>query len=117
MIVKPWTTAFFFCVFADVHTCNCSETHFFSTAISPAALQESGKASLVQTSAGEQRKEALADLQTLMRSIGPTVSLEGLRPGAEHAAFCPSLHALLEAALRLSDPRRGPVLRTMLSSG
>jgi hypothetical protein len=80
-------------------------------------LAESAKASLVQTSAGEQRKEALADLQTLMRSIGPTVSLEGLRPGAEHAAFCPSLHALLEAALRLSDPRRGPVLRTMLSSG
>jgi hypothetical protein len=80
-------------------------------------LSESAKANPVQTGAAVQQKQARADLLALMRSTGRAVSLEGLRTGADHAAFCPALHELLEAALTLSDPRRVLALRTMLSGG
>jgi hypothetical protein len=80
-------------------------------------LAEAAKANPVRVGAAEQRKQARTDLLALMRSTRQAVNLEGLRAGADHAAFCPSLHELLEAALALPEPRRVLALRTILSGG
>ena len=71
----------------------------------------------VQPPTAEQRKKATADLVAAMRARGETAALAGLWTGADHAAFCPSLHELLQAALALPEPRRVPVLRAVLSGG
>ena len=64
-----------------------------------------------------QRKQAEADLLAAMRAKGQLASLEGLRSGADHAAFCPSLGDLLQAALGLPDTHRGTALRLAVLSG
>lgn len=64
-----------------------------------------------------QRKQVAADLQAAMRAKGQIAALEGLRSGADHAIFCPSLRDLLEAALGLPDPHRVTALRALLSGG
>ena len=64
-----------------------------------------------------QRKQAEADLLAAIRAKGQLAALEGLRSGADHAAFCPSLRDLLQAALGLPDTHRGTALRAVLSGG
>jgi hypothetical protein len=65
----------------------------------------------------EQGKKATADLVALIREKDLLPVTQGLRPGAEHVAFCPSLHRLLEAGLALPEPDRPGALRTVLSPG
>jgi hypothetical protein len=71
----------------------------------------------VQQPNAEQRKKAAADLLAAMQAKGQATALEGLRAGADHAAFCLSLHELLQAALALPDPHRVLALRAVLSGG
>jgi hypothetical protein len=63
----------------------------------------------------EERKHATAELSRTMRANGQAGVLEGLRPGAEHAAFCSSLRNVLQIALALPDPQRIRDLRAVLS--
>jgi hypothetical protein len=64
-----------------------------------------------------QRQQAGQDVVAMMRASGQGASLEALRPGADHAAFCPAFGAALQAALALPGLRRGNALRALLSSG
>jgi hypothetical protein len=64
-----------------------------------------------------QRKLAVADLIESMRTKGQSAAPEGLRLGADHAASCPSLRDLLQAALALPESRRARALRAVLSGG
>jgi hypothetical protein len=64
----------------------------------------------------EQRKKAAMDLMETMRAKGQVDGLQGLRPGADHATFCPSLREYLKAALAWTDPRRVLALRAVLSA-
>ena len=75
------------------------------------------KAEKVQAPTPEQRARAAAELVTEARAKGKAALLEGLRTGAEHAAFCPSLHELLDEAMLLPEPRRIITLRALLSGG
>ena len=77
----------------------------------------SAKDTQVQPPDAEQRKKAAADLLAAMGAKGQAAALEGLRAGADHAAFCLSLHELLQAALALPDPNRALALRVVLSGG
>ena len=59
-------------------------------------------------------------LATLVASLpaekrGQTVA--AMRPDGDHAAFCPALRTVLDAALALPDSDRGPALRALLSGG
>jgi hypothetical protein len=53
------------------------------------------------------------------QNLQAVLASEARRPaaGADHAAFCPSLSALVQDALALPDPDRVLALRTVLSSG
>jgi hypothetical protein len=70
-----------------------------------------------QSPTEDQRKKALTDLLGPFRATGREASLSGLRPGADHTAFCNSLGELLQAALALPEPRRGSALRAVLFGG
>jgi hypothetical protein len=63
---------------------------------------------------GERRLVA-ADLIETMRARGQSAALNGLRSGADHAAFCPALRDLVQAALALPETRRARALRAVLS--
>jgi hypothetical protein len=60
-------------------------------------------------------KNATAELVAFMREKDLIGAMQGLRPGAEHAAFCPSLHRLLDTALALPERYRADALRAVLS--
>ena len=53
-----------------------------------------------KTADAEQSKKAAAELIAFIREKGMVQAMQGLRPGADHAVFCPSLHRLLQAAWR-----------------
>jgi hypothetical protein len=59
----------------------------------------------------------IAELMKTLRARGAAQGLDGLRPGADHAAFCPSLRRLLLAVLALPDPSRAGGLRAVLAGG
>lgn len=80
-------------------------------------LAESAKATQAQTPNTEQLKKAAADLLAAIRAKGQATALDGLRAGADHSAFCPSLREMLQAALALPDPGRALALRAVLSGG
>jgi hypothetical protein len=61
--------------------------------------------------------KAAADLVAFIREKDLIPTLQGLRLGAEHAAFCPSLHRLLETALALPERHRAGIVRAVLSAG
>jgi membrane-bound ClpP family serine protease len=88
-----------------------------SVAAVRARLAAAAKATQVQTPNLQQRNKTMANLLALIRADGRAASLEGLRAGAEHTTFCPSLHELLRAALDLPDPRRAITLRAVLYGG
>jgi hypothetical protein len=93
------------------------QTILDAVAAAQRGLAESAKATRVQEPAAEKRKKVAADLRSAMLANGRTAKLEGLRAGADHAAFCPSLHELLEVALALPAPNRVLALRAILSGG
>lgn len=62
-------------------------------------------------------RKAVAELASVIREKGMAPAVQGLRPGAEHALFCPSFHRLLEVALALPPPHRVNALRALLSGG
>jgi hypothetical protein len=70
-----------------------------------------------KTADAEQSKKAAAELTAFIREKGMVQAMQGLRPGADHAVFCPSLHGLLQAALSRPDPRRAGAVRAVLSPG
>nr|WP_294555198.1 hypothetical protein [uncultured Rhodopila sp.] len=80
-------------------------------------LAVSAKSSPVRIPDPDQRKKATAELLAAMRTKGQAAALTGLRAGADHAAFCPSVHELLQAALALPDPDRVLALRAVLWGG
>jgi hypothetical protein len=80
-------------------------------------LAEAPQAKRITTLDAEQSKKAAADLIAFIRATGMAAALDGLRPGADHAAFCPSLRALLQSALALPESRRVGALRAVLSDG
>jgi hypothetical protein len=80
-------------------------------------LAESATSSGIRMPDPEQRKKAAAELVAAMRSNGQAEALAGLRAGADHAAFCPSVRELLKAALALPGPDRVLVLRAVLWGG
>jgi hypothetical protein len=80
-------------------------------------LAEASRSTQVPPMDPAQRKRAGADLLALMRVKGKAAALEGLRSGADHAAFCPSLRELLQTMLGLPDPQRVTALRALLSGG
>ena len=63
-----------------------------------------------------QRTAILHDLFGTIRDGGHAMLLEGLRQGADHAAFCPSFAALMQAALALPYDRCVPAVRALLAS-
>ena len=65
----------------------------------------------------EQSKKAAAELIAFVRGRGMVQALQGLRPGADHALFCPSLHALLQAIPALPEALRAGAFRAVLSPG
>jgi hypothetical protein len=65
----------------------------------------------------QQGNKAMAELIGLIHEGDLLPAMQGLRPGADHAVFCPSLRRLLEAALALPERHRASALRAMLSSG
>jgi hypothetical protein len=52
-----------------------------------------------------------------VRGKGMILALQGLRPGADHALFCPSLHELLLAIPALPEALRAGAFRAVLSPG
>ncbi len=65
-----------------------------------------------------QRRVATADyLIKSMRANGLNATLDELRAGADHVAFCPSLRSLLLALLAMPEPARVNGLRIVLSGG
>jgi hypothetical protein len=67
--------------------------------------------------APQQSKKATAELVAFIHDKELLAAMQGLRQGAEHATFCPSLHRLLEAALALPEGHRAGALRAVLSPG
>ena len=65
----------------------------------------------------EQRRKEVSKLVAALRTKGQMVVLEGLRNGAPHAAFCPSLRKLLQSLLASPDPDRVMMLRALLQNG
>ena len=78
--------------------------------------EEATRAPVAALDTGD-RARVLAALVGSMRAEGKAPALAALRPGADHAAFCPSLRALLEAALALPEAQRGQAVRALLSGG
>ena len=70
-----------------------------------------------KTADAEQSRKATTELIAFIREKGLAPSMQGLRPGADHAAFCPSLHALLQAVLAQPESRRAGAVRAVLSPG
>jgi membrane-bound ClpP family serine protease len=64
-----------------------------------------------------QGKKAAAELVAFIREKDLAPALQGLRPGADHLVFCPSLYRLLQATLALPETHRADVLRAVLSPG
>jgi hypothetical protein len=64
----------------------------------------------------EERKRTAAELLQRVGASGQATVFDGLRPGADHARFCPALHDLLQFVLGLPDPQRARDLRALLSS-
>jgi hypothetical protein len=93
------------------------QTMIDAVAAAQKGVAASAKDTQVQPPDAEQRKKAAADLLAAMGAKGQAAALEGLRAGADHAAFCLSLHELLQAALALPDPNRALALRVVLSGG
>jgi hypothetical protein len=60
-----------------------------------------------------QQQQARRELFAAMRANGEGDLLQGLQPGANHAAFCPALRALLHVAM---EARRPAALRALLAS-
>jgi hypothetical protein len=80
-------------------------------------LAEAPRFKRVSPPDAEQRQQAGQELVAIMRLNGQAAALEGLRPGADHAVFCPALHAMLQTALALPVERRITALRALLSGG
>ncbi len=66
---------------------------------------------------GDRGGRAVTELVSVIRAKGIAPAMQGLRPGAEHALFCPSFHTLLEVALALPASHRADALRAVLSGG
>lgn len=66
---------------------------------------------------GAERKAAVVELVRAIKAKGHGAVLEGLRPNAEHAAFCPSLRDVLQTALVLHGAFRSRALRAVLAGG
>ena len=56
-------------------------------------------------------KKATAELIALLHEKDMIQAMQGLRPGADPALFCPSLYQLLQAALALPENHRAGALR------
>jgi hypothetical protein len=78
-------------------------------------LADSSRYQQVPPLDAEQQRQASQDLFVFMRTHGQAAVLEGLRPGADHAAFCPALQAMLKTALAMPGPRQPTALRALLS--
>jgi hypothetical protein len=66
---------------------------------------------------GGERKSVFDYLVQYMQGRGKIALLDGLRPEAAHAAFCPSLTALLQTALELPAMQRARAIRAVLPDG
>jgi hypothetical protein len=64
----------------------------------------------------EQNRRTIAELIASIRAQDAVASMQGFRHGANHSAFCPSLHDLLQFALRLPEPRRAGSIRAVFWS-
>ncbi len=80
-------------------------------------LAEAAKYQQVPPLDPDQRQKATRDLFAAMRANGQGAVLEGLRPNAAHAAFCPALRAMLQAALAGAGEHRSAGLRALLAGG
>jgi hypothetical protein len=96
-------------------------------ALPEAAIEEVTVAEKYLTDAANHRRDhppdarqgskATAELIALVREKDMLPAMHGLRPGADHTVFCPSLHRLLLAALALPETHRASALRAVLSPG
>lgn len=96
------------------------ETHVRPDALDAlkAALQhvrdDVKEAPTVRQDSADEARVLAALFQTLPETVqSPTIA--ALRADADHAAFCPALRTMLNAALALPAKDRGPALRTLLS--
>jgi hypothetical protein len=64
---------------------------------------------------GAKRRAATQALVRVIKAKGHAAVLEGLRPGAEHSAFCPALREVLATALALPGAHRVQALRAVLA--
>ena len=95
------------------------------TELPEAAVKEVRTAETYLAEAGNNRRDhppvapdgkaAIAELAALIRQNHLVAALQGLRSGADHAEFCPSLQRLLQVVLALPEAHRAGALRAMLS--
>jgi hypothetical protein len=64
-----------------------------------------------------EKARVLAGLVAALPPGQRTATVAAMRPAADHAAFCPALRTVLNAALALPDANRGAAVRALLSGG
>jgi hypothetical protein len=101
----------------DVTQSALPRTALNAIAVAEKYLGDATKDRRDRTLDARQDKEATAQLIAFIREKDLASALQGLRPGADHVVFCPSLHRLLQAALALPETHRAGALRAVLSPG